>query len=180
MGKKTQMINLKPLVFKGSNDVIQAIGRTMPGLQVTKVIQTFVLENNLLHMNIGKDGKSIFAGIVKWIGNRTDGTHGTVFCVQKSVKDQSDLRIINPTEDTAQGIGFDPEKGTIRINSKESVKCSVCGKGISIFDEVLACPLCNSKAHSEHLVEWINMRHSCPICKKALTLDSTNHPIPME
>ncbi|UYP46380.1 hypothetical protein NEF87_002665 [Candidatus Lokiarchaeum ossiferum] len=181
MAKKSKqgMMNIKPLVFKGSKDLIQAISSTIEGIQATKVIQTYVMENNNLKLAVGKDGKGIFAGTVKWIGNRTDGMRGTVFCVQKSAKD-GEIRLIIPTEDTAQDIGLDAGKSTIKINSKESLKCSVCGKGIKIFDEVLACPLCNSKAHSDHLLEWINMRHSCPICKKGLGLDNNNAPIPTD
>ncbi len=180
MGKtpKQSMINIKPLVFKGSKDLIQGISSSIAGIQATKVIQTYVMENNNLKLAVGKDGKSIYSGTVKWIGNRTDGMRGTVLCVQKS-KD-GELRLIMPTEDTAQDIGLDPMRALIKINSKESLKCSVCGKGIKIFDELMACPLCNSKAHSEHLVEWVNMRHSCPICKKGLTLDTNSNPIPMD
>ncbi|MHA1476046.1 MAG: hypothetical protein ACTSQ5_12780, partial [Promethearchaeota archaeon] len=89
-----------------------------------------------------------------------------------------DLRLIVPSEDTVQDIGLDLEKSLIKINSKESVKCSVCGKGIQIFDEILACPLCGSKAHSDHLSEWIKMRHSCPICKKNLEMGNMGNIVP--
>ena len=182
MGKKSKqsMINIKPLVLKGSKDLIQGIASSMEGIQATKVIQTYVLENSNLKLTVGKDGKAIFSGVVKWIGNRTDGSKGTVLCVQKGQKDQGELKLVMPTEDTVQKIGLDPVHGLIKIVSKETVKCSVCGKGIRIFDEVLSCPLCNSKAHADHLMEWINMRHSCPICKKALAVDSENNPIPIE
>ena len=181
MGRKSKnMVNIMPLVFKGSQELVDALVSNVEEIKVTKVIQTFVMENNELEINIGKDGKSLYSGIVRWIGNRTDGTRGTVFCVEKGGRGSSEHKLVMPTEDTAQAIGFDPEKHTIKIAAKESVKCSVCGKGIKIFDEVLACPLCNSKGHSEHLVEWINMRQSCPICKKPLALDSKNYPVPIE
>ncbi|MCF2139000.1 MAG: hypothetical protein K9W44_02975 [Candidatus Lokiarchaeota archaeon] len=178
--KKQSMINIKPIVFKGPKYLIQVLAQQVEDVKFTKVIQTFVLENTNIKMMVGKEGKNIFTGVVRWIGNRTDGTRGTVFCVQRGSKDGGELKIIIPTEDTAQDIGLDLSKGIIKVNSKESVKCSVCGKGISIFDEVLACPLCNSKAHSEHLLEWISMRHSCPICKKGLELDEENNPIPAD
>ncbi|MHA1520501.1 MAG: hypothetical protein ACTSRK_09985 [Promethearchaeota archaeon] len=179
--KKTQsMVNIKPLVFKGPKYLVQGLSQAVEGIKFTKVIQTFVMENANLKLAVGKDGKTIYSGTVRWIGNRTDGTRGTVFCVQKGGREGSDLQLIIPTEDTAQDIGFDRSKSTIKINSKESLKCSVCGKAVRIFDEILACPLCNSKAHSEHLLEWISMRHSCPICKKGLELDEDNNPYPVD
>ncbi len=181
MAKKSiQMVNIKPLVFKGPKFLIQGITSSVEGIQTTKVIQTYVMENSNLKVVVGKDGKQIFAGTIKWIGNRTDGTQGTVFCVQKAEKGSKAYQLLIPTEDTAQDIGFDVGKLTIKVNSKESVKCSVCGKGIQIFDGISACPLCNSKAHLDHLMEWISMRHSCPICKKGLGLDQDNNPIPTE
>jgi endogenous inhibitor of DNA gyrase (YacG/DUF329 family) len=179
--KKGQgMVNIKPLVFKGPKYLVQGLNQALEDIKFTKVIQTFVMENANLKLIVGKDGKSIYAGVVRWIGNRTDGTRGTVFCVQKGGKDGGDLQLIIPTEDTSQEIGLDRTKSTIKINAKETLKCSVCGKGIQIFDEVMACPLCNSKAHSDHLLEWISMRHSCPICKKGLELDEDNNPFPVD
>ncbi len=181
MARKTKnMVNIMPLVLKGSQDLVDALVSNVEAIKVTKVIQTFVLENNNLEMVIGKDGKSLYSGTVRWIGNRTDGHRGSVFCVEKKSRSGVEHKIVTPTEDTAQAIGFDPKKNVIKIAAKESVKCSVCGKGIQIFDEVLACPLCNSKAHSEHLVEWVKMRSSCPICKKPLTLDANENPMPVE
>lgn len=178
--KKQSMVNIKPVVFKGPKYLIQGLAQAVEDVKFTKVIQTYVMENSNIKLVVGKDGKSIFSGVVKWIGNRTDGTRGTVFCVQKGSKEGGELQLIIPTEDTAQDIGLEPSKGTIKISSKESLKCSVCGKGVRIFDEVLACPLCNSKAHLDHLLEWISMRHSCPICKKGLELDDDNTPYPVE
>lgn len=181
MGRKSKnMVNIMPLVLKGSQDLVDTLVTNVEGIKVTKVIQTFVMENNNLEMVIGRDGKSLFSGVVRWIGNRTDGNRGTVFCVEKSSRSGVEHKIVTPTEDTAQAIGFDPKKNVIKIAAKESVKCSVCGKGIQIFDEILACPLCNSKAHADHLVEWIKMRQSCPICKKPLALDSNDYPVPVE
>lgn len=179
MAKKQRLMNIKPLVFKGSKDLVEVLGRGVGGLQFTKVIQTYVVESNTLKMAIGKEGKMIFSGTVRWIGNRTDGTRGSVFCVEKATKGE-ELKLIMPTEDTAQDIALDLDKLTIKINSKETVKCSVCGKPIRIFDEVAPCPLCNSPGHEEHLVDWVKMRKSCPICKKGLDLDQNNRIVPSE
>ena len=178
MAKKQNqtMVNIKPLVFKGPKYLVQGLSQAVEDIKFTKVIQTYVMENANLKLAVGKDGKTIYSGTVRWIGNRTDGTRGTVLCVQKG----DDLQLIIPTEDTAQDIGIDRAKSTIKINSKESLKCSVCGKGIGIFDEISTCPLCNSKAHSDHLLEWISMRHSCPICKKGLELDEDKNPYPVD
>ena len=183
MAKKTKklgVINLKPLVLKGPKYLVQGISSSIEGIQTTKVIQTYIMENNKLKIMIAKDGRVIFSGIVKWIGNKEDNSQGTVMCISSSDKGGKDLRLIVPSEDTVQDIGLDLEKSLIKINSKESVKCSVCGKGIQIFDEILGCPLCGSKAHSDHLSEWIKMRHSCPICKKNLELDNMGMIVPKQ
>jgi rubredoxin len=62
---------------------------------------------------------------------------------------------------------------TIRIFTASKTKCAVCGKSIEIFDEVIGCPLCDIKAHKDHLIDWVRMKHSCPVCKKSLDVSST-------
>ena len=42
-----------------------------------------------------------------------------------------------------------------------------------VFDEVTGCPICEAKAHKEHLTDWVKMKHTCPVCKKALNVSSS-------
>ena len=135
MGKKSKqsMINIKPLVFKGSKDLIQGIASSMEGIQATKVIQTYVLENSNLKLSVGKDGKAIFSGVVKWIGNRTDGSKGTVFCVQKGQKDQGELRLVMPTEDTAQGKRYHTRHCAHPALSPRPLRDSPLNRALSCF-----------------------------------------------
>ncbi|MCP4761249.1 MAG: hypothetical protein GY870_05675, partial [archaeon] len=44
----------------------------------------------------------------------------------------------------------------------------------------LQCPICEAKAHSEHLKEWVKMKNSCPVCKKPLTLNRNGIPVEVE
>ncbi len=46
-------------------------------------------------------------------------------------------------------------------------------KNIEIFDEVTGCPICEAKAHKDHLTDWVRMKHTCPVCKKSLNVSST-------
>ncbi|MEJ2279423.1 MAG: hypothetical protein P8Y70_17025 [Candidatus Lokiarchaeota archaeon] len=64
-------------------------------------------------------------------------------------------------------------KVIIKITTESKSKCSVCGKDIEIFDHVISCPLCSAKAHKNHLLDWIKMKHACPVCKKSLNVSSS-------
>ena len=75
--------------------------------------------------------------------------------------------------ENTENITLDIKKETIKISTASKSKCSVCGKPIEIFDEVAGCPICEAKAHREHIVDWVRMKHSCPICKKALNVTAT-------
>jgi DNA-directed RNA polymerase subunit RPC12/RpoP len=173
-GAEVKTINLKTLLLKSPKNVIQGITAATQGLQITRVIQTYVFESSDLKISLLKDGKSFLTGAIKWIGNREDGSDGTILCVDSG----NDLKIIAPTEDNTQDVLYDPEKKTILLQTASRTRCSVCGKGLEIFDMNCACPLCGAKAHTDHLVEWIKMRHNCPICKKELDLDANERPIP--
>lgn len=175
-GAEAKTINLKTLLLKSPKNVIQGLTAATQGLQFTRVIQTYVFENVDLKLSLFKDGKNFFSGTVKWIGNKEDGTEGSVICVESG----NELKIIAPTEDNTQDAVFEPEKNSIMIQTASRTRCSVCGKGLEIFDMNMACPLCGAKAHSDHLVEWIKMRHNCPICKKELDLDANELAIPKQ
>ena len=61
----------------------------------------------------------------------------------------------------------------------EAVVCSVCKLPISYGSETLQCHQCENIAHKEHLLEWIKVKGSCPVCQTSLktgdfvTTDST-------
>lgn len=47
----------------------------------------------------------------------------------------------------------------------KSNNCSICKKDIQP-DERIECPFCSSSFHYRHLLLWIKIRNSCPVCKK--------------
>jgi hypothetical protein len=46
--------------------------------------------------------------------------------------------------------------------------CVVCGIRVAESDETLRCPYCGSVAHKDHMLEWIHVKDSCPICGRHL------------
>ncbi|MHA1631124.1 MAG: hypothetical protein ACTSVS_13175 [Candidatus Heimdallarchaeota archaeon] len=52
-----------------------------------------------------------------------------------------------------------------------TVKCSVCKLPISFGSLTLECPHCHTIAHQEHLLEWIKVKGTCPVCQQKLKLD---------
>lgn len=46
----------------------------------------------------------------------------------------------------------------------QSGTCIVCGLRIAEGDEILHCPYCGNVAHRDHMLEWIHVKDSCPIC----------------
>jgi predicted transcriptional regulator len=63
---------------------------------------------------------------------------------------------------------IDVESSICPYCKKEVPICSVCKRKIYNGSEVLACPNCNAKAHSNHIREWLKSIGSCPNCKKHL------------
>ena len=53
--------------------------------------------------------------------------------------------------------------------SKASPKCSVCRGALVTTDNIVSCPHCQHMAHKEHIMNWLNIRSSCPLCKGQLT-----------
>ena len=109
-------------------------------------------------------------GNLIWFGNKPDHTEGTVFCFQS---DKDGMQQVLPTADNTQEITLDVAKNVIKISTLSRIKCAVCGKFIEIFDTELKCPICEAKAHKEHLTDWVRMKHTCPVCKKHLNVSST-------
>ena len=90
----------------------------------------------MLKLGLFKDGKTILSGTVKWIGNVENNTEGCAICIDSG----SELKIILPNDDNTQDIQFDTEKLTIKMDTTSKTKCSVCGKGLEIFDELRPAP----------------------------------------
>ncbi|TFF93673.1 MAG: hypothetical protein EU543_03080 [Promethearchaeota archaeon] len=170
--KEETKIDITQEVFKEPIEVIKKLTANI-NIEYTKVIQTYVMENRILELILLKNGSSYFKGKIVWIGNRKDDSQGTVFCVDT----KSELKKINPTAENTEDIVLDKKKGVILISTESKAKCSVCGKDIEIFDEVLGCPLCGAKAHKDHILDWIKMKHNCPVCKKSLDISSTGQII---
>jgi len=166
--KEITKLDLTNEVFKDPNELISQLSSNI-NLKYTKVIQTYVMEDRILNLSLEHQGSSYFKGKVVWIGNKKDDTEGTIFCVD--TKDE--LKQINPTAENTEKVILDIKKDLIKVSTASKTKCSVCGKNIEIFDEVTGCPICEAKAHKEHLTDWVRMKHSCPICKKALNVSNT-------
>ncbi|MFX1260370.1 MAG: hypothetical protein ACFFAN_21170 [Promethearchaeota archaeon] len=167
--KEITRVDITEAVFKEPIEVIKQLTSKLDGLKYTKVIQTYVMEDRRLDLALIKDGSSYFKGKIVWIGNKKDDTEGTLICVDTG----TELKQINPTAENTEVVILDIKKETIRVTTASKSKCAVCGKDIEIFDVVSGCPICQSTAHREHLLEWIKMKKSCPICKKSLKVSST-------
>ncbi|MFW9865820.1 MAG: hypothetical protein ACFFEN_06940 [Candidatus Thorarchaeota archaeon] len=166
--KEITKVEITDEVFKDPKEVINQLSSILD-LKYTKVIQTYVMEDRRLNLTLEHQGSSYFKGKVVWIGNKKDDTEGSVFCVD--TKDE--LKQINPTAENTEKVVIDVKKDLVKIFTASKTKCSVCGKNIEIFDEVTGCPICEAKAHKEHLTDWVRMKHSCPLCKKSLNVSST-------
>jgi hypothetical protein len=60
----------------------------------------------------------------------------------------------------------DNQSGTVPEHGEE---CMVCNLELNENDDVVWCPHCGDPAHKTHLLEWIRMRNTCPICGKHLS-----------
>lgn len=166
--KEITKLDITNEVFKEPIEVIKQLSSNLD-LKYTKVIQTYVMEDRRLNLVLDRQGSTYFKGKVVWIGNKKDDTEGSIFCVD--TKDE--LKQINPTAENTEKIILDIKKELIKVSTASKTKCSVCGKNIEIFDEVTGCPICEAKAHKEHLTDWVRMKHNCPVCKKSLNVSST-------
>ncbi|MFX1345359.1 MAG: hypothetical protein ACFFBC_10000 [Promethearchaeota archaeon] len=166
--KEITKVDITNEVFKEPKEIISQLSDIMD-LKYTKVIQTYVMEDRRLNLTLEHEGSSYFKGKVVWIGNKKDDTEGSVFCVE--TKDE--LKQINPTAENTEEVILDVKKDLIKVSTASKTKCSVCGKNIEIFDEVTGCPICEAKAHKDHLTDWVRMKHTCPVCKKTLNVSST-------
>ncbi|MCF2142461.1 MAG: tetratricopeptide repeat protein [Candidatus Heimdallarchaeota archaeon] len=49
--------------------------------------------------------------------------------------------------------------------------CPVCRRPIAKGQKIATCPYCHSVAHYSHLVEWVKVQGTCPICRRHLKTD---------
>ncbi len=166
--KEITKLDITNEVFKEPIEVVKQLSSNLD-LKYTKVIQTYVMEDRRLNLTLEREGSSYFKGKVVWIGNKKDDTEGSIFCVD--TKDE--LKQINPTAENTEKVTLDIKKELIKISTASKTKCSVCGKNIEIFDELTGCPICEAKAHKDHLIDWVRMKHTCPVCKKSLNVSSS-------
>ncbi len=166
--KEITKVDITNEVFKEPIEVVKQLSSHL-GLNYTKVIQTYVMEDRRLNLTLEDQGNSYFKGKVVWIGNKKDDTEGSIFCVDT----REELKQISPTAENTENVTLDIKKELIKVSTASKTKCSVCGKNIEIFDEVTGCPICEAKAHREHLTDWVRMKHTCPVCKKSLNVSST-------
>ncbi|WXG44527.1 MAG: HEAT repeat domain-containing protein [Promethearchaeati archaeon SRVP18_Atabeyarchaeia-1] len=69
--------------------------------------------------------------------------------------------------------GLQPESEGVaaavnKIQSSTQVagkKCCVCNLPFRKGDRVVRCPACGNVAHRGHMLEWLHVRGSCPVCQ---------------
>jgi len=169
--KEKTIIEISKEVFKEPIEVIKRIAETFDNVSFTKVIQTYVMENRNINLALERNGNIFAKGKLVWLGNRKDSSAGSMFCFDTG----NQMRTITPSPDNTEKVILDPRKDLIKISTASRIKCPVCEKSIEIFDEQVQCPICNTKAHKNHFIEWARMKKSCPVCKKALEVSDDNH-----
>ncbi|MHA2295389.1 MAG: hypothetical protein ACXAEU_12405 [Candidatus Hodarchaeales archaeon] len=65
---------------------------------------------------------------------------------------------------------------TISLESRECKhceievkRCMICKLPIKTGQKPIECPHCKNPAHKEHWKFWVNIKHDCPACKRAVT-----------
>lgn len=178
MAKKKEeeitVVNVRGATLKSPKLLIQQMTEKTQNLKFTRVIQTFIMENQELKLGVLKDNKVLYSGVVRWIGNRGNNIDGSVFAVEN----KDEIKLITPTKTNAGDIEFIPEKMQIRINATGTINCGICGRPIEIFDEESTCPLCESSFHKDHMIEYINRKGECFTCKKKLVLKGDIPTVP--
>lgn len=168
------VMNIRGATLKGPKLLIQQMSEKTPDLRTTRVIQTFIMENQDLKLGIVKDNKMLYSGVVRWIGNRGNNIDGTVFAVEN----KDEIKVITPTKSNSGDIEFVPERMQIKINATSTINCGICGRPIEIFDEESVCPHCESSFHKDHIVDYVNKKKECFSCKKALEIKEDSLSIP--
>jgi hypothetical protein len=48
--------------------------------------------------------------------------------------------------------------------------CMVCKLKLNEKNDVVQCPICESLYHKNHLMEWIKVKKTCPVCSQELLI----------
>ncbi|NHJ84151.1 MAG: hypothetical protein FK734_01730 [Asgard group archaeon] len=135
-----------------AEDMIDEISKSFPGIAVSDLYAEIasVLE---------KSNRSSEA--ITYYDKAADSTNNPV----KKQGYVNALRRIGSqiASQTSQGVGI--------ANNRLSDNCSVCKRSIEKGDKYVSCPECGKPAHYAHLVEWVKVQGSCPICLKRLKVD---------
>jgi rRNA maturation endonuclease Nob1 len=59
-------------------------------------------------------------------------------------------------------------KKRVKQEVVKSESCMVCHLAFSKDDDIVWCPYCGNSAHRNHMLEWIHIRHRCPVCNEFL------------
>lgn len=55
-----------------------------------------------------------------------------------------------------------------RSSKEDTGICMVCKIGLQPSDQIVYCPLCGNPAHKTHMLEWLHVKGTCPICGQHL------------
>ncbi|MHA2028201.1 MAG: hypothetical protein ACW99A_11160 [Candidatus Kariarchaeaceae archaeon] len=61
----------------------------------------------------------------------------------------------------------------LTIKSKHSGVCIVCYGNIKGSKNFTKCPSCDSIAHKDHMIDWLDIRKTCPHCRSEIEFKGT-------
>jgi hypothetical protein len=85
------------------------------------------------------------------------------------VKRRSGTADVSETELSHQETSIDTRRGTRQTRSMG--RCMVCNLAVYDGEEARWCRFCGGLAHRTHLLEWVHIKGTCPICKNRLEED---------
>lgn len=47
-------------------------------------------------------------------------------------------------------------------------KCAVCRGTLARFENISKCPHCDALGHEDHMINWVEKKHTCPMCKRTI------------
>jgi len=78
---------------------------------------------------------------------------------------------VNALRRLASQIAARSSEGESVATSDLEEPCPVCRRPITKGQRIAKCPYCHTYAHYSHLVEWVKVQGSCPICRRHLKSD---------
>ncbi|MDH5703782.1 MAG: hypothetical protein OEY99_06170 [Aigarchaeota archaeon] len=58
------------------------------------------------------------------------------------------------------------EKAARKQRKRERMVCAVCTLPMNQTDERYSCPHCRAEGHYQCFVEWLNVKGTCPYCRR--------------